>query len=562
MPSFFPTPLFRCLAVVGLWVCTLTAAGAKDPVFNSPQAAAQYHVMTGQLAALREQPELAAEQFLKALDYAPAADLAMRATALALAAQNEILALQAARRWQALDESDGAAREALARLALRTGERGEAQAQCEALVRGHAGGPEEGFRQVALLLSQENDRSEDALTIMGNLQRQWPNLPGALYAQGLLALRFSRLDLAEQATREALRLAPAARDSALLLAAVLVKKGDIAAADSVLAGLIEDSDNPAELHLGYARLLLDADRLEDARVQLEAALAEKPDYLEARYSLGLLALRREDLEAAESQFHALLTSDVLRQTAAYYLGRIEEIRQRPAQALAWYAQITDGELAIDALIRRSAMLGQLGRLDEGRRLLTELRQERPEFSVRFYLAEGELLLNADAGEQALALYQQALDVLPGHADLLYGRSLAYERLKKLSQAEADLRRILKTNPDDARAMNALGYMLTVHSSRLDEAHRLIARALELSPDDAAVIDSMGWVEFRRGELKKAHRLLEKAFNKEKDPEIAAHFGEVLWRLGEKDRARAVWDAALVHDPEHPVLKETVERLSK
>jgi len=551
----------RLLAAAGLALCLATPAGARDPTFASPHAEAEYHVMVGELAALRQQPEVAAAEFLKALDVLPDPELAMRAASLALSARNEPLALKAARRWQALAPGEMDPREAVARLALRAGDRAETQAQCEAIIKGHAGGPDEGFRQVAQVLSQEGSKREDALAIMEKLRAQWPDRAGAWHAQALLALRFGQLDLAEKSARESLRLQGGSRDTLLLLTGVLIKKGDIAGADGTMAELLKSEEGP-ELRMGYARLLLEAERPDEARKQFELVLAQKPDTAEARYALGLLALEQQQLDAAEPHFRALLKSDDLRQRALYYLGRIEEVRNRPAEALKWYEQVTEGEQALDALTRRAVVLGKLGRLAEGRALMAHMRREMPMFGARFFLAEGELLLEANAGDQALALYGQALKEIPDDSDLLYGRSLVHERLSNVGEAEADLRRILAKDKDDARAMNALGYMLVVHTSRLDEARKLITRALELTPDDAAVIDSLGWIEYRQGKVKEARSLLEKAFGKVPDPEIAAHLGEVLWVLGEKDRARAIWEAALTRDPGHRVLKETMERLAR
>ena len=551
----------RLLAAAGLALCLATPAGARDPTFASPHAEAEYHVMVGELAALRQQPEVAAAEFLKALDVLPDPELAMRAASLALSARNEPLALKAARRWQALAPGEMDPREAVARLALRAGDRAETQAQCEAIIKGHAGGPDEGFRQVAQVLSQEGSKREDALAIMEKLRAQWPDRAGAWHAQALLALRFGQLDLAEKSARESLRLQGGSRDTLLLLTGVLIKKGDIAGADGTMAELLKSEEGP-ELRMGYARLLLEAERPDEARKQFELVLAQKPDTAEARYALGLLALEQQQLDAAEPHFRALLKSDDLRQRALYYLGRIEEVRNRPAEALKWYEQVTEGEQALDALTRRAVVLGKLGRLAEGRALMAHMRREMPMFGARFFLAEGELLLEANAGDQALALYGQALKEIPDDSDLLYGRSLVHERLSNVGEAEADLRRILAHDKDDARAMNALGYMLVVHTSRLDEARKLITRALELTPDDAAVIDSLGWIEYRQGKVKEARSLLEKAFGKVPDPEIAAHLGEVLWVLGEKDRARAIWEAALTRDPGHRVLKETMERLAR
>ncbi len=556
----------------GWFLFVVNPAAAKDPEFSTPGVAAQYHVMTGELAALRQMPELAAEEFLKALEYTPDPELAMRAASFALAARNEPLALKAAKRWQTLAPAEGDAREAVARLALRAGDRVETQAQCEALIKGHAAGPDEGFRQVAQLLSQENSRREDALAVMEKLRRLWPELAGAYYAQSLLALRFNQLDLAEHAARESLRLQAGpppeggggrgGHDALLLLTGVLVKKGDLAGADRTIAELLKSSNNPAELRMGYARLLIESDRHEEARRQFEAALSAKPDYAEARYALGLMALEREEPDRAEPQFRALLDSPAFKSQARYYLGRIEEARKQPLEALKWYEQVTEGDQVIDAAVHRAVLLGKLDRLEESRTLLAGMREQLPGLATRFYLAEGEILLDQRQGDEALAMYLRALNESPNNTDLLYGRSLVHERMEKTELAEADLRTILSAEPDDARAMNALGYMLTVHTQRLDEARKLIERALELSPGDAAVIDSMGWVEFRLGKVQEARTLLEEAFNKAKDPEIAAHLGEVLWTLGDKERARAIWGAARVKDPEHPVLKETVERLER
>lgn len=556
-----PPRFARCLATAVVLAACAAPAHA-EPSFSSPRAKAQYHVMVGELAAQRRQPEMAAREFMKALEISPDPELAMRAASLALSAKNEPLALQAARRWQELAPDEADPREAVARLALRAGRREETLKQCEALIRGHAAGPDEGFRQVAQVLSQEGGKQEDALAVMSQLRAKWPDRAGAWHAQSLLALRFGQVELAESSAREALRLAPESRDSLLLLVGVLVKKGDIAGADAALAQLLEKGGDPVELRMGYARLLLEAERIDAARREFEAVLAAKPDLREARFALGLLELERENLDGAEPHFMALLESPDFRQRAAYYLGRIEDVRKRPEKAIEWYQQVTEGEQALEAMTRRALALGRLGRLDDARRLLGEMRRELPVFATRFYLAEGELLLESNAVPEALKLYDQALREHPGEADLLYGRSLVHERLKNLAAAEADLRQILVTDADDARAMNALGYMLTVHTQRLEEARKLVARALELTPDDAAVIDSMGWIEFRLGRHREARALLEKAFDKAKDPEIAAHLGEVLWMLGERDRARAVWEDALARDPDHRVLRDTVERFQK
>ena len=184
----------------------------------------------------------------------------------------------------------------------------------------------------------------------------------------------------------------------------------------------------------------------------------------------------------------------------------------------------------------------------------------PGMQLQLLLVEADILLQSDQPEAALALYEQGLAEFPEEPDLLYGRSLAYEQLGQVDAAIADLRAMVEQDADDARALNALGYILTNHSQRYEEARGYIARALALRPNDPAVIDSMGWVEFRLGNLDAAAELLRRAYARLKDPEIAAHLGEVLWQMGEREEARQVWGTALSQHPEHGTLQETMTRL--
>ena len=102
-------------------------------------------------------------------------------------------------------------------------------------------------------------------------------------------------------------------------------------------------------------------------------------------------------------------------------------------------------------------------------------------------------------------------------------------------------------------------MTLMRTDRLEEAYGYIQRAYEKKPDDPAVLDSLGWVLYRLGRHDEALGYLRRAAGKLEDGEIAAHLGEVLWESGRHDEANKVWDEALKFDPEHPVLKHTLER---
>lgn len=567
------TALLPCglAALLLLGGCALRPAGsppaAVETVSLPPlqvEDDPRYHILTGEMAAARGQPGLAAAAFLRALDAVPDGDLAARATQLALSAEDATLSLQAAQRWQTLEPRALEPREVLARLHLRRGELGPTIEQCAAIISGHAGGVADGFRHVGQLLANATPAEQEAaLAVMGNLLAQWPQNAAAHHAAGLLALRFNRLEPAARAAQEAVRLEPDNYEHDLLLAGILVREGRIEDAgqrvESLLRGNAAARQNTAAIRLGLARLLIEAGAREPARAQLQLALQHDPQDVDSRYTLGVMAANDGDVAEARRLLTPLLKTERT-QEAALQLGRLAENEGDLEAALAYYSGVLRGPTGLDATLRRAHVLTRLGRVDEGREIMAQLRYQLPQFRQRFYIAEGEMLLEAERSSTALELYGEALERFPEDPDLLYGRSLAYERLGRIDAAETDLRTLIRLNPDDARALNALGYMLTVHTRRYAEAKSLVSRALALQPEDPAVIDSMGWVHFKLGEPRLALGWLERAYARFPDPEVAAHLGEVLWSLGEQDRARAIWAQALQKDPRHPVLRETVERL--
>lgn len=560
-------PLGFALSVLGgcLLSPALRAAEPGHPLhppvkMASREAQAQYHVMAGELAAGREQPLLAAEEFLQALEFVPDASLAARATMLALGADNATLALVTARKWIKLDNTSLEAREVITRLALRAGHSDEAYEQGLAIIRDHPAGPNDGFRHVSSLLAQETENGAAALALMERLVASQPKRAGAWHALGLLALRFNDIERAERAAREAMRLDPKSKDAPLLLTGVLVRKGDIAAADQIFETQARNNPIEAEIRIGYARILVESSRTMQARLQLDKVLRLESDNIDARFMLALLDLSEDRLADAERRFRSLGNSTERGVDAHYYLGRIEEKRGEYAKALDEYARVTSGQQVLDAASRRAEMLARLGRLPDARATLEQLRHQYPQLSARFFIAEGQYLLKADDVDEALLVYNRGLAEFPQHPDLLYLRSLAHERANDLTAAEADLRAVLAVEPADARALNALGFMLTVHSSRLDEAETLLVKALALAPEEPSVIDSMGWLRFRQGRPNEAVSLLGKAYDAFPDPEVAAHFGEALWATGDRARAEAVWTRALEAAPNHTLLRDTMKRL--
>ncbi len=327
----------------------------------------------------------------------------------------------------------------------------------------------------------------------------------------------------------------------------------------MLSDALERRPEASEIRLAYARALVDAKRYDDARDQFERLAEENPDDHDVQYALGLLLVQTNRLDDAAERFRLLVHTRERREAAWFYLGQIAETQRKPDEALDAYRRVDRGEHRLNAQIRVAVLLAEQGDVDRARAHLHGLRGNNNQEVVRLYRAEAEILVRRDMLDDAMGVYGDAIEQFPTNTDLLYARAMLAEKLDRLDILEQDLRDILSREPNNADALNALGYTLADRTDRLDEAYELIERAFNLKPDDHYVVDSMGWVLYRLGRYQEALKHLRKAFELSPDAEVAAHLGEVLWVMGNQDEAREVWETALKETPDDKRLLDVKKR---
>jgi len=248
---------------------------------------------------------------------------------------------------------------------------------------------------------------------------------------------------------------------------------------------------------------------------------------------------------------------------AHYAARSAEMLGLTEEAIIWYAQLDGSEGEADAQQRRAVLLAELDRVEEARTVLGGLRQHPdPEVRIEAMVVEGQILLGAKRSTEAWEVLSQGLELHPGDIRLLYTRSLVAVDLDRIEEAEADLRQVIEKEPENAAALNALGYTLADRTERFDEARGYIEQAYRLQPEESSIVDSMGWVAYRQGRMEEAEKYLSEAFGRDRNAEIAAHLGEVQWVQGEEAEARKTWAVGLEIDPDNQVLKETMERFDQ
>ena len=344
-------------------------------------------------------------------------------------------------------------------------------------------------------------------------------------------------------------------------------------AETLVKNYLADAQNPSgaqpEIRMAYARVLLDVQRYAEATAQLQIVTREKPDYPEAWLVLGSLQLQDNQQAAAQASLERYVAlAGQLPQAernsglaqAYLSLSQLAEKRKDYAAAESWLGKIENTADLAQAQTRRASILASQGKIEEGRQLIRALPERTPEETRLKFNAEVSLLREFKQYRQAHELMAQALEKTPQDTDLLYEQSMVAEKLGSLDEMERLLRQLIQIKPDHHHAYNALGYSLADRNVRLPEARDLIRKAIEFAPADPFIKDSLGWVEFRLGNKLEAVQIFEAAYRAKPDAEIAAHFGEVLWSLGQRERALAIWKEGQLLNADNETLLETFKRL--
>jgi tetratricopeptide (TPR) repeat protein len=323
-----------------------------------------------------------------------------------------------------------------------------------------------------------------------------------------------------------------------------------------------------ELRFSLIQWQLESKMYSAALDQLKDMTQAQPKVPQAWLMLGLLHVDENRLEAAEVALKRYLglvqdqANPSQRGLAQAHLGlaQVAEKRLDEPAAQSWLQKVDHPDFVLQAQSRRAQSLARQGKLAEARSLIQNLPVDNANQARGKLLAEVKLLRDNKQYLAAHELLNMAVLRDPQDNDMLYELAMLDEKLNRLDDMERRLRELIRRLPDQPHAYNALGYSLADRNLRLVEAKQLITRALELAPEDPAITDSLGWVEFRLGNLPLALSLLKKAYASQPDAEIAAHMGEVLWQLNQREEAQKIWREGLQKGGDTETLRETLRRL--
>jgi tetratricopeptide (TPR) repeat protein len=522
-------------------------------------ASTLYSLLVAEVAGQRQQFDVSLANYLDQARKTQDPAIAERATRIAQYLGSNQYTLEASKLWVANAPLEAKAHQILAHALIKAGDFPSALNHMKSVLE-LAGASQFDY----LALSAQPLSQSDKLNLLQQfegLTQEHKDSAQLWMAQGTLLFQLEDYPAALIALDQALSIKEEYTAAALTKARVLHQ---LQQAEDALV-LLDDLHDSLPKHKGIgvlrARILIDLKRFSEARAAFQylAQLFKNDDSIQL--SLGLLHMELDEYDQAIAVLSPLTLQDKIANEAYYYLGRIAEKQQDPSRALRNFQTVQQGRQFLPAQLKVSQILIEQEDINAARNYLTNKRRKFPAYEVELLQLEVELLIKHDHTDEAYQLVSAALVESPDDTNLLYSRGLLAEKLGNIQQLETDLRHIISLTPDNAEAINALGYTLADKTDRIDEALGLIQQALSIAPNNPAIIDSLGWVYYRQGDLPQALELLQRAFNEFPDHEVAAHLGEVLWKLERKDDAKDVWQQGLEQHPDSSIIKDTLKRFN-
>ena len=569
--------LFTCLLGLTLAGCASLTGTEEAPAKSETVAAGEktepqppveyadfepetlYLLLSAEIAAQRGRYDITLVNYLKAAKQSRDQVVIERAMRIAQSLNGDNAQKQLAELWLDIDPDNLQAHRISAIQAVKGNDLQTAIHHMERIM--DQGGDADFDSLAAMAANLPPEQQQELLALYNEMSDRHPDTPELEYSIALL------LKVTGQPQQALDRLEPLLQENANFQPAIILK-GDLlyqtGRKSSALDYLLTNTRRfPGNRQMGtlYGRMLINEGELQAAQDEFNRLVKRYPDTPGLRLSHALVALENGQTDLARQELTQLAEQGHHTSEANYYLGRIEDQASNTEQAIGYYQSVEQGNYYFPALARASSLLAENGQLEDAIDRIRRLREANPRQAENFWLLEVNLLLDQEQQQQALSTATEALEEHPDNIEIRYARAMLYDGIGQPADAEADLKQIIEQEPENAVALNALGYILTTRTDRLREARGYIEKALRLDPNNPAILDSMGWVLFLEGQLEPALEYLSRAWAAFPDPEVAAHYGEALWMNGAEEQARIIWQEGLEQDSNHEVLRETIDRLT-
>lgn len=388
------------------------------------------------------------------------------------------------------------------------------------------------------------------------LTRFSPDKVSSLMDLATFYVKINRLDKAIDAFTQAAKTDSSDARPVVGMGSIYIAKGDTSKADSLYMTLANRNWDDAEYLSSLIPLFFGTNDLNDAERLAGRMVELAPDDFGAQKRYGIILFGNKKTAQAESLMTILEQKGQADGAIFYYLGRIKEgEKDYPASEQYLRKSLALVDTMTETWVDLALVIDNQGKYQDAIALMAEAMQTVPQDSnaILFYTA----VIHAKNEHFDLARdgYQRLLKDDPTNMQVKFNLAAAFERLGQFDDAENQFKSIIDKEPNNAMALNYLGYMYAEKGVHLKEAKGMLEKALSLEPQNSAYLDSYAWVLYKMGKYDEALVQMQKALKAaEPDPTLFDHQGDIYMALNQKDMAREYWIKALELKPDDDTIR--------
>jgi len=519
-----------------------------------------YKFLLAEIATQRGDLNSAGHIYLDLAKLTKSIPLAERATRIAGSARNGRLAMDSANIWQKLDKTSIEPQRILAELFITSGNLAKARPLVKKLLEKEDKTRAEGFLYLNKILSQVENK-KNALRFILDISKPYLEIPEARFAIAHAAFSAGNQKMAIEELDKIESINPKWETAALFRGYIIGQEWPEKAL-AFYQDFLRKNPKSNEVRLEYAKSLTNVKKYDEAKKQFLKLVNSSLASSEISLTVALLSMELDDNILAEKYFIQSLERGHPQPAQIYiYLSGIYDDRGDFDEALTWLKKITTGEYFLDSRILMAKFIAKYNSVDSAIEMLDGLKKRNllPNENLIILRNKASLLINENRNQDAYDLMKLQEEEFQDSPEFKFDYAILSEKMGNTLLMEQLLLEAIKLKPDYSTAYNALGYSYADRNIKLQEAKRYIEIALSYEPNNHYILDSMGWIHFKLGNLDIASQYIKKAYTINKDPEIAAHLGEILWIQGKEEEARKVWENSLNLHPTNTVLLETTNR---
>ena len=354
---------------------------------------------------------------------------------------------------------------------------------------------EDAYLHLSLSLTRLFEYEEAVATLKALVKLNPDSVLGYYY----LGRTYSQMKLYRDALgyfNKTLELRPEFDQAVIDMAATYEAMGDYPQAIEKYRGLLGQDEHRGAVLQRLTQLLIQQRSFAEALEYLQMARASGFGGQETVRKIGLVHLELEQYDEAIEAFGEILDKDPAAHHVRLYRGIAFEEKGDLENAYLEFTRIPHGSPPyLEAIGHIALILKEQDKADQAVAILKEAIAAAPR-QIELYLNLAALYESLEKADIGLALLLENAHRFPKEPRYHFRVGVLLDKLGKRAESIERMKQVLLLDPQDAQALNYLGYTYAEMGINLEEALKYLLQAVEIRPNDAFILDSLGWVYFK------------------------------------------------------------------